>query len=287
MIYKKRAVKTKEKSWGEKVKKFIISVIKSILFILVYLLIQGNVARFITNEYLLKGRKFIDNANSIEYSKMIIDTTAISLLISIILTFIFLFLLYKFSKRGLLERCKFKKFKAEYIIYIAMIIIGFALVNSLIVSILSNNISSYEETNNFIVNMQSTLISMIIINIVGPIFEEILFRGVIFDELSETSPLYIAIIIQGLLFAIAHGNLLQGIYTFTLGIILAVINYYCQSIWSDILGHILFNIFGGVLIAYLFNISPYLYLVSVFLGMVIFVVGFYLLIKRSKRNFTT
>ena len=104
-------------------------------------------------------------------------------------------------------------------------------------------------------------------------------------ELSETSPLYIAVIIQGLLFAIAHGNLLQGIYTFTLGIILAVINYYCQSIWSDILGHILFNIFGGILIAVLFNISQYLYLVSVFLGVIIFIVGFYLLIKRSKKDF--
>lgn len=266
-------------------KNFIISIVKSILFICIYLFIQSNVAKLITNEYLLRKISLIDNANSIEYSKMIINTTAVSLLISIILTFTFLFLLYKFSKRGLLERCKFKKFKVEYVIYIFMIIIGFALVNSLIVSILSNDISSYEETNNFIGNMQSTLISMIIINIVGPIFEEILFRGIIFDELSETSPLYIAVIIQGLLFAIAHGNLLQGIYTFTLGIILAVINYYCQSIWSDILGHILFNIFGGILIAILFNISQYLYLVSVFLGVIIFIVGFYLLIKRNKRDF--
>lgn len=264
-------------------KKFIISILKSIFFVGFYLAIQAIVTNLLIS-FSMKNNNYYENSVNNNYENFIINEIGIALAISILITFAVLFLFYKFSKRGLLERCRFKKFKIEYLLYIIMIIVGFSLINSLIVSILSNYVSSYQQTNDLISNMESTMLTIFVVNLMGPIFEEILFRGVIFDELRESSPIYIAIIIQAIIFGFAHGNLLQGCYTAFLAIVLAIINYCTKSLWSDIIGHILFNLLGGLLIPILFSYSKSIYLISIIGGFILFILGGYLLLKRSRVN---
>ena len=88
----------------------------------------------------------------------------------------------------------------------------------------------------------STIIPSIIgIGILGPIVEEVLFRGMITVELSELFPLPVAITVQGILFGIYHGNPVQAIYAALLGLAFGYCAYKSDSIYPAITAHIAMN----------------------------------------------
>ena len=88
-------------------------------------------------------------------------------------------------------------------------------------------------------NVQTTLL---LVAIVTPIIEELLFRGFVFDTVLKLSNSIIAIISTSLLFAIAHGNIQQGLYAFFAGIFLAYIKYKFKKIIYPIIMHLLMNL---------------------------------------------
>ena len=78
--------------------------------------------------------------------------------------------------------------------------------------------------------------------VLGPVAEELMFRGAIFDRLYLAFPFHIANFLQAALFAVYHRNLIQGIYAFLFGLLLGLIHHTGGSIWNNILAHILFNV---------------------------------------------
>lgn len=95
--------------------------------------------------------------------------------------------------------------------------------------------------------MSNIFLVFLSIGIIVPIYEEILFRGLIFKELKANLNLVAALVLQGLIFGIFHGNLLQFSYTFPAGIALGIIYLKYGSIWAPILIHLAWN-FTSVLI---------------------------------------
>jgi membrane protease YdiL (CAAX protease family) len=87
----------------------------------------------------------------------------------------------------------------------------------------------------------SFLPSLLIVGIVIPIFEEVMFRGLIYRELEEILPPTVVIITQGLLFGVYHGQIVQGVYASLLGIYLGYIVYKTKNIWPAIFAHIAMN----------------------------------------------
>ena len=78
----------------------------------------------------------------------------------------------------------------------------------------------------------------------APISEELIFRGVTMNILKRRFPFWFANLFQALLFGIFHGNIVQGIYAFVLGMFLGYVCEYGGSIWYSILFHFLFNLWG-------------------------------------------
>ncbi len=74
----------------------------------------------------------------------------------------------------------------------------------------------------------------------GPIAEELIFRGVVFQTLRKYGKSF-AILASALLFGIYHGNLPQGMFAFVVGILFAYITAEYSIYWS-ILIHIFNNI---------------------------------------------
>ena len=89
-----------------------------------------------------------------------------------------------------------------------------------------------------------TLISVLYSVIRGPISEELIFRGVTMRAANRVFPFWLACIWQAILFGIYHMNVIQGIYTFILGILLGLVCEYSGSIYYSILLHMLFNGYG-------------------------------------------
>jgi len=94
----------------------------------------------------------------------------------------------------------------------------------------------------------STLILQILaVGLIGPIVEELCFRGIVFTRLLYWMPVWAALTIQGALFGIAHMNLLQGMYAFVLGVFLGWLYVRFRTLWLPIIGHVVFNMMPIIL----------------------------------------
>ena len=84
-------------------------------------------------------------------------------------------------------------------------------------------------------------IAIIYALLIGPVSEEFIFRGALFDRFHIGFSFWTANALQALLFAVYHMNLIQGIYAFLLGMLLGMIVYSTGSILCPVITHILFN----------------------------------------------
>ncbi len=80
--------------------------------------------------------------------------------------------------------------------------------------------------------------------LVGPICEEIAFRGLTFGYAKRFSSFWAANVIQAVLFAGMHMNPLQGIYTFLMGLLFGYIVQKSGTVITSIVLHIAFNTVG-------------------------------------------
>ncbi|MGP1569879.1 MAG: lysostaphin resistance A-like protein [Eubacteriales bacterium] len=80
--------------------------------------------------------------------------------------------------------------------------------------------------------------------ILGPIIEELLFRGVIFNVIAKNFGNIAGVLVSGITFGIWHMELVQSIYTALLGVVIAIIYMYTRSILFPILCHCLYNLIG-------------------------------------------
>ncbi len=85
------------------------------------------------------------------------------------------------------------------------------------------------------------IIGFVSLVILTPIFEETMFRGVLFKGLRRSMSFYPALIVTSLLFALAHGQLNVAIDTFALGLLLGYLTEKTGSIVPSILLHALKN----------------------------------------------
>ena len=91
-------------------------------------------------------------------------------------------------------------------------------------------------------------IGALCICLIGPILEEVVFRGAILRRLLETSwKPWVAILVSAIIFAIAHGNLVQGGAALVLGCAMGCVYYYTRSLWPCIFIHVLNNTTSTVL----------------------------------------
>ncbi len=85
------------------------------------------------------------------------------------------------------------------------------------------------------------LYAFIVIVVIAPIVEEIVFRGYIFGSLRPRMPWWLAAIIVSVLFGLIHGQLNVGIDTFLLSMVVCYLREKTGAIWSGIAVHAIKN----------------------------------------------
>lgn len=101
----------------------------------------------------------------------------------------------------------------------------------------------------------SLLIQVLAGGIMGPIVEEYIFRGLIYNRAKRFAKPVMAGIISAALFGIYHGNWIQMPYAFFLGLALAFVYEKYKNIFAPILLHIVANMFSILVTALTKNIS--------------------------------
>ncbi len=101
--------------------------------------------------------------------------------------------------------------------------------------------AAYDKMLSGVTGVSSSGVMLSAVILLAPIGEELLFRGLILKYARRCMPAAACILLQALLFGLYHGNIIQGIYAFILGIVLGLLAYRYDSILPGILFHIIIN----------------------------------------------
>jgi len=186
---------------------------------------QGNLSN---NEFLnyIKTEEYIEKLNNYINSK-----TLIIIFLSMI---IFLPIFYKiYNKYKKENNLKFKNI---------FIPITFGISISLIYNITLYNLNNVLTfTNIFELSKLPIIVQLISSGICGPILEEFIFRGIVYNKLKTFNKPMTAIILTSLIFGLIHNNVINGIYAFGVSFILIYLYEKYKTIKAPIIMHISLN----------------------------------------------
>lgn len=144
---------------------------------------------------------------------------------------------YKSSKMGAGE------FITVFVISSGVMVFG-SIVSNVILGVIEYFTGSPipDVSSEMILNSPTWLVLLVVV-VIGPIVEEIIFRKVFIDRMS----LYgdrLAIAVSSVLFGLFHGNIAQLVYATALGVILGYVYTRTRKIKYSIILHMLINFFG-------------------------------------------
>jgi membrane protease YdiL (CAAX protease family) len=172
--------------------------------------------------------------------------TPLILLISVAITLPVYYLIYRKRKQELRMFCSVRPIGPLNVPVLIILALSVNFILELILSLMQQIgffhelFESYEQVAELITGGEF-VISLVTIGIIAPVFEEILFRGLVFGELRKVSKLPLAIVLQALIFGIYHMNVIQGSYAFLLGILLGFVYYRSSTIIAPVIIHITIN----------------------------------------------
>ncbi|MDR1640788.1 MAG: CPBP family intramembrane metalloprotease [Clostridiales bacterium] len=133
---------------------------------------------------------------------------------------------------------------------------------------------SFEEVMNMVMGEKITLSHIFALGIIGPVVEEIIFRGAIFSLAKKAWGYTWAIYVSAFLFGLMHGLPLQIIYATGLGILYGYIYKWTKRLWVTVVAHVANNVFTmsiGLLIAIPESMPDYqmaaLYVIATVIGL--------------------
>ena len=117
--------------------------------------------------------------------------------------------------------------------------------------------------------------------IISPIFEEILYRGLMYNKLKEISNAFIGVLISSILFALLHipkyGFGINTFFLFLVGILLTYCYEKTDNIYVPIFVHSINNFF-----IFLFNYVYFYFLIIIYF--IIFIAGIIIAIQEIKKH---
>lgn len=140
--------------------------------------------------------------------------------------------------------------KAGIFKYAEIIGIGIAVCIGLNCLIFMTNLafssSSYQQTSEVFYSA-GVPVQIICLGIIIPVAEELMFRGVLYKRYREQGGFMKSALYSTLLFSIIHGNMVQFLYTFALGLLLCYVYEKFGSFKAPVVLHIVVNLVSLIL----------------------------------------
>lgn len=173
---------------------------------------------------------YVSNGNDVNLFNDYLSTKQIY--IALIVAIIFIPLLINDYK-------KYKKQTNTKINYFYLIILGVIL--SLMYNVFAYYLNFALKTSLFD-NNSNIAVTLLSTGILGPIIEELMFRGIIYNELKSKYSNMKSILITTIFFAIIHINIIQILYALIIGFILIFVYEKYNNIKAPIILHMASNI---------------------------------------------
>ncbi|MCI7738373.1 MAG: lysostaphin resistance A-like protein [Lachnospiraceae bacterium] len=148
---------------------------------------------------------------------------------------------------------------------------------------------SYSEQTSKVLMSNRFWVTFLCGALIGPIAEEFVFRGLIFQRLKDYFRCPVAIVVSGLLFGIFHGNMAQFLYASVLGIIFAWFMEYFHTLEAPILLHISANAWSFALSYFgqdWFKVGNGILMLAVIGVQILIVISSFVYIRSNRKNVT-
>ena len=222
-------------------------------------------------------------------------TSLYQLLVSSVAASVILYFFYRGDQRKRKAGIRGQKMPHVWnppIIWFSVVILAMAgcqLLNDLIdISGLNELFPAYSNLSDNLVAGQPVWLQFLTIGILAPIAEELVFRGLIFARLKEWMKPWLAMILSALIFGAYHGNIVQFVYAFFMGLILALIYYRTGTLFTCIAAHVvanLWSLFGYTWMSRWIHGLPLGVLVGIIIELLLCVIpGYWLVADRRKKK---
>ena len=226
------------------------AVLHAFLYFIFYFAVQIAVELITTAVYLIRngdsfvvaGKGFDTKAATAAVSDFLNANIYVLSLVSEVIFLLAIFLIFKARHKSFSFEIGLQKTNPLNILPVAALGFSMNILTSLLFLIVPEKlIESYNQSAETVSNATG-VVAMLAITIVGPVAEEVLFRGLIFTRLSRGFGVTASVIVSTLIFAAAHGNILWSIYAGVLGLMFVLIYIYTRSIICPIIMHVAYNV---------------------------------------------
>lgn len=175
------------------------------------------------------------------------------------------------------------KISIKNLLYLVPIGLSLAVFSNVILELtdILNNDSSAKFVSDSIMSLSPALIILTTVIII-PVVEELVFRGFIYKTLSIIINKYIAIVISSLIFALAHGNISQGLYAFFVGIVFCFIYENLNNIIYTIFLHSVMNFSSIFIVNYMLKLNDKEKLFVLIISLILFIITIYRLMITNR-----
>ncbi|MBQ8039524.1 MAG: CPBP family intramembrane metalloprotease [Lachnospiraceae bacterium] len=87
-------------------------------------------------------------------------------------------------------------------------------------------------------------VGILLYGVVSPFVEEVIFRGFLYGRMRVYMPKVWAVLVSSLLFGVYHGNVVQGVYGFLMGILFALVYDRYKNFYLAVIMHAIVNFVG-------------------------------------------
>ncbi|HEX3028233.1 MAG TPA: type II CAAX endopeptidase family protein, partial [Clostridia bacterium] len=215
-------------------KRFFKAVGWALLYIVVYfgvsftigfmISIADIIVRVIGDPEIFKNKELFTNTLTDDIKGL----TNLVLILSNLASLLVFWLIYKGRKKSIFKVCETRKISLKGIGLIFLLGLSFNILVSYVLTYitkldaLEKAVKSYEDIAKSITS-GNAIFTVIAVVLIAPLFEEIFFRGILFNEFKNGMPLAVAFIIQAVTFGLFHGNWIQGSYAFALALLLCLV----------------------------------------------------------------
>ena len=127
-------------------------------------------------------------------------------------------------------------------------------------------------------------INLLAVGLFMPFFEEVMFRGIIFNRLRADFPVVVSLSVQALIFGLVHGNVLQSSYAFLGGMFIGLAYIWSGSLLIPVAIHVAWNTMSILIIQLLGNRGPQDDLIMLLFGLITVIWGIVCLKNNRNEN---
>ena len=212
-------------------------------------------------------------------------TYLISILIYIIIT-------KPIKKKSIFEYCRFKKISYKETLIVIFIGLGGLIFNTSIINIsfIDKAFPQFDELLSFNYESSSLIIGILTVVIIGPLLEEFLFRGLIFNELKESISLVPSVLISAVLYGVIFMDIPLMTFCFVAALLYIFVYIQTNSLLAVFVIEIVETL--GVLISRRLGIESVIsdvgdiYMIPVFLLSIVWIVGGCYYLWKQKSHMT-